>query len=57
MSTGLIALIVTTLGLISLQGDLSSNEVTTALSKDIADIVSKQQVIELNSIVNRAVKS
>lgn len=56
LSTGLIALIVTTLGLISLQGDLSSNEVTTALSKDIADIVSKQQVIELNSIVNRAVK-
>lgn len=56
LSNKLITLIVTTLGLISLLGDLSSNEVTTTLSKDIAEIVSKQQVIELNSVVNKGVK-
>ncbi|EMG50023.1 Protein SEY1 [Candida maltosa Xu316] len=56
LSTKLIAQVVTSLGLISLQGDISSNEITVDLKKDIDDLVAKQQTIELNSAVSKAIK-
>ena len=56
LSTKLVEDVNFQVSLMSLQGDLSLDEITLALTKDIDAIVAKQQVIELNSIVNKSVK-
>ncbi|AOW30373.1 dynamin-like GTPase [Candida albicans SC5314] len=56
LSTKLVEDVNFQVSLMSLQGDLSLDEIILALTKDIDAIVAKQQVIELNSIVNKSVK-
>ena len=57
LSTKLVEDVNFQVSLMSLQGDLSLDEIILALTKDIDAIVAKQQVVELNSIVNKSVKS
>ncbi|CAI5757497.1 unnamed protein product [Candida verbasci] len=48
--------IILNLGFISLQGDIPTNDITTTLKKDMDEIISIQQKIELNNIVNKSSK-
>ncbi|KAI5963861.1 SEY1 [Candida theae] len=56
LSANVVNLTKTSLGLISLNGVFSYDETLQQIEKDLADAITKQQKIELDSIVNKSAK-